>query len=67
MQQVGTAPNYSSAWDCVAKTIRAEGVRGMFKGLAPTFVRLGPHTVVLWNVQEFILRTLNGSGRGAPR
>ena len=65
MQQVGNAPIYASAWECVARTIRAEGVRGMFKGLAPTFLRLGPHTVVLWNVQEFILRTLNG--RGAPR
>jgi hypothetical protein len=55
----GTSPYYKSSWDCVVKTVRMEGARGLFKGLVPTFARLGPHTIVLWNVQEFVLRKLN--------
>ena len=49
---------YKNAMDCVKQTVKIEGVRGMFKGLIPTFFRLGPHTVVLWNVQELVLRKL---------
>jgi solute carrier family 25 oxoglutarate transporter 11 len=50
---------YTSAFDCVVQTVRVEGFRGMFKGLIPTFLRLGPHTVVLWNAQEYVLRLLS--------
>ena len=43
---------YTSALDCAAKTLRIEGVRGMYKGLAATFFRLAPHTSIMWVVQE---------------
>ena len=60
MQKVeGGKAYYSSALDCVVKTVRSEGFLGLFKGLVPTFLRLGPHTIVLWNVQEFCLRTFS--------
>ena len=59
VRSVRPTPYYSGVWDCVVTTVRIEGVRGLFKGLVPTFVRLGPHTIVLWNVQEFVLRKLN--------
>nr|ABI14210.1 mitochondrial carrier protein [Pfiesteria piscicida] len=49
---------YSSALDCAVRTARTEGVLGLYKGLLPTFARLAPHTVVLWQVQELVLRTL---------
>lgn len=62
MQRADGNAFYSGALDCVAQTVRAEGVRGLFKGLTPTFIRLGPHTVVLWNVQEAVLRGLRGRG-----
>ena len=59
VRSVHPTPYYSGVWDCVVTTVRIEGVRGLFKGLVPTFFRLGPHTIVLWNVQEFVLRKLN--------
>ena len=49
---------YSGTVDCIVKIIRYEGVRGLYKGLVPTFVRLTPHTLVLWTVQEACLRHL---------
>ena len=58
MNKKGGGHQYSSAIDCVMKILRYEGVRGMYKGLLPTFVRLAPHTVVLWTVQEACLRKL---------
>jgi hypothetical protein len=33
-------------------------VRGFYKGLGATIGRLGPHTIILWQVQEMILRLL---------
>lgn len=47
--------HYSGTLDCVTRTIKAEGISGLYKGLLPTFARLAPHTVVLWLVQEAIL------------
>ena len=55
------SPYYTSAWDCVLKTVRAEGLLSLFKGIVPTFLRLGPHTIVLWNVQEWVLRSMHAS------
>ena len=28
------------------------GPLGLYKGLGATFLRLGPHTIILWMVQE---------------
>lgn len=38
---------YAGLADCAAKTIRAEGVLALWKGLLPHFARIGPHTVLL--------------------
>ena len=62
MQRAVGNAHYSSAFDCVLQTVRTEGASGLFKGLVPTFIRLGPHTVILWNVQEAVLRGLRGRG-----
>lgn len=37
---------YRGLWDCASKTVRAEGISALFKGLVPHFVRIGPHTVL---------------------
>ena len=58
MRKAEGGAHYKSSLDCVVQTVRTEGIRGLFKGLLPTFLRLGPHTVILWNVQEFALRSL---------
>ncbi len=57
MQKGGVAM-YSGPIDCLLQTLRAEGLKGLFKGLVPTFARLAPHTMVLWVVQEAVLRKL---------
>eukprot|EP01147_Barroeca_monosierra_P002555 gene2555-5474_t len=37
---------YRNVFDCFSKTVRAEGIRGMYKGLMALYLRLGPHTVL---------------------
>lgn len=37
---------YSNFFDCFAKTLRIEGVRGLYKGFVPNYWRLAPHTIL---------------------
>lgn len=37
---------YSGIIDCFAKTLKAEGVRGVYKGLIPVYVRIAPHSML---------------------
>jgi solute carrier family 25 protein 34/35 len=37
---------YSGVVDCFAKTLRAEGPRGLYKGFFAQWLRIGPHTVL---------------------
>jgi hypothetical protein len=43
---------YKNTLDCVAKTIRAEGLMALYKGFWPQWIRLGPHTVITFLVYE---------------
>jgi len=43
---------YASALDCLRQSVRAEGVRALWKGLWPSFARSGPHCVVNFFVIE---------------
>eukprot|EP01130_Rhizamoeba_saxonica_P008949 TRINITY_DN3625_c0_g4_i4.p1 TRINITY_DN3625_c0_g4~~TRINITY_DN3625_c0_g4_i4.p1 ORF type:complete len:162 (+),score=22.39 TRINITY_DN3625_c0_g4_i4:247-732(+) len=45
---------YKSSLDCVLKTIKVEGVLGLYKGLFPTFLRLAPHNIILWQTMELV-------------
>lgn len=49
---------YRGALDCVLQTARVEGPRAFYKGLSATFLRLWPHTVVLWLMQERVTALL---------
>lgn len=44
--------SYSGPVDCVLQTLRTEGPLAFYKGLSFTFLRLWPHTLVLWMAQE---------------
>lgn len=44
--------SYSGALDCTMQTLRIEGPLAFYKGLSATFLRLWPHTVILWVSQE---------------
>ncbi|XP_074655605.1 solute carrier family 25 member 35-like [Tubulanus polymorphus] len=42
----GKGVAYKNVFDCFAKICRTEGVWGFYKGWAPQFLRLAPHTVL---------------------
>ncbi|KAJ6645622.1 Mitochondrial substrate carrier family protein ucpB [Pseudolycoriella hygida] len=37
---------YSGVFDCFVKSVKAEGVYGLYKGFLPNWMRLGPHSVI---------------------
>lgn len=37
---------YSGSIDCAVKSFKAEGLKGMYKGFLPTWVRLGPYNLI---------------------
>ncbi|RKP09663.1 mitochondrial carrier domain-containing protein [Thamnocephalis sphaerospora] len=48
----GAGRLYRGPFDCLVKTVRAEGVRGLFKGLGAHYLRIGPHTVLTFVLLE---------------
>ncbi|KAI9228193.1 MAG: mitochondrial carrier domain-containing protein [Piptocephalis tieghemiana] len=42
----GKGHRYSGPVDCVVKTLRTEGPRGLYKGFLAHYLRIGPHTVL---------------------
>jgi hypothetical protein len=48
----GRGLRYASTLDCLRQSVRAEGVRALWKGLGPAFARQGPHCVVNFLVIE---------------
>ena len=58
MSVKGSSGEYTSAWDCVKRTVATEGIFGLYKGLIPTFARLAPHTIVMWVTNESVMRML---------
>ncbi|GER47141.1 mitochondrial substrate carrier family protein [Striga asiatica] len=56
--EAGEAPPYAGAVDCAVKTVRAEGLRALYKGFIPTISRQGPFTVVLFVTLEQVRKLL---------
>ncbi|XP_053086494.1 solute carrier family 25 member 35 [Pangasianodon hypophthalmus] len=57
VDHLGKGQLYRGFMDCFSKTLRKEGVFGLYKGLGASYFRLGPHTILsllFWNQ----LRTL---------
>lgn len=50
------AGRYSSMAHCLGSTVRSEGVRALWKGWAPSCLRLGPHTCVSLLIFEQLRR-----------
>lgn len=38
---------YTGVIDCFLKTVKVEGVRGLYKGFWPHYLRIGPHTTLV--------------------
>ncbi|XP_014669490.1 PREDICTED: mitochondrial substrate carrier family protein ucpB-like [Priapulus caudatus] len=43
---------YGNALDCLVKTIRSEGIVGLYKGFFPNWMRIGPHTIITFFIFE---------------
>jgi hypothetical protein len=50
--RTGRGLRYASTLDCLRQSVRAEGVRALWKGLWPSFARSGPHCIVNFLVIE---------------
>lgn len=54
---------YKGYMDCVVKIMKTEGFFGFYKGIGPSYLRLGPHTVlclVFWDILNGYYRSLAG-------
>lgn len=55
---------YHGFSDCMLKVYQTEGVRGLYKGMGPVFLRLAPHTVlsmVFWDtMRQQVLKNQHG-------
>lgn len=49
---------YTGIWDVAHKTLKNEGVRGMYKGLAPNLLKVAPALSITWVVYENAKRIL---------
>jgi len=43
---------YSSPLQCLRQTVSAEGMRGLYAGFGPSYLRLGPHTMLCFVAVE---------------
>ncbi|KNC54104.1 substrate carrier family protein ucpB [Thecamonas trahens ATCC 50062] len=58
--RAGASPVYKSAIDCLIKTVRAEGIRGLYIGYTASLYRLGPHFVATLPALEWIRKNIFG-------
>ncbi|XP_071478063.1 mitochondrial substrate carrier family protein ucpB-like [Diadema antillarum] len=47
---------YKGTLDCFVKTVRCEGIYGLYKGFFPNWLRIGPHTIVSFILFEQLRR-----------
>ena len=43
---------YTSSLHCFTSTVRTEGLRGLYKGFAPTYMRMAPQVIIMWAAIE---------------
>ena len=53
----GQGRQYRNAWDCVRKTVRTEGVRGLYRGLSASYLGVSESTLQ-WVLYEQAKRSL---------
>ncbi|KAJ3589924.1 hypothetical protein NHX12_010764 [Muraenolepis orangiensis] len=46
VDHLGTGQLYRGYVDCFSRTMRTEGLKGLYKGLGASYFRLGPHTIL---------------------
>ncbi len=50
---------YNGVFDCLAKTVRTEGFRAIYKGFLPHLARILPHTILALSLGEQIYMLSN--------
>lgn len=50
---------YNGIGDCFVKIIKIEGVKGLYKGFIPHYLRLAPHTILTFVFLEFLKKFAN--------
>jgi solute carrier family 25 phosphate transporter 23/24/25/41 len=45
-------PTYTGIWDVAQRTVKNEGVRGLYKGLTPNILKVAPALSITWVVYE---------------
>ncbi|KAI4132936.1 MAG: hypothetical protein LQ347_002348 [Umbilicaria vellea] len=61
LQSQGTAihpPTYTGIWDVTVKTLRGEGVRGLFRGITPNLLKVVPAVSITYVVYDNSKRAL---------
>ncbi|KAF9437876.1 hypothetical protein BGZ76_010753 [Entomortierella beljakovae] len=59
-QMAAVSYKYSSTWDGVKKIIKQEGVRGLYKGMVPNYLKVAPAISISFVVYEQCKQTLIG-------
>ncbi|RYO74196.1 hypothetical protein DL764_010950 [Monosporascus ibericus] len=62
LQTQGTSMHparYTGIWDVANKTVRNEGVRGLYKGLMPNLLKVAPALSITWMVYENAKHIMN--------
>ena len=57
MRIIDGKPEYKNGFDVIAKVIKNEGVFALWKGFTPTYMRIGPHTIITF----LLLEQFNGA------
>ena len=55
LQSQGTAihpPTYNGMWDVTVRTVKGEGVRGLFKGITPNLLKVVPAVSITYVVYD---------------
>lgn len=55
----GVPLKYTGMFDVVFKTVKNEGIRGMYKGLTPNLMKIAPAAGISWYVFEESKRILH--------
>lgn len=61
LQSQGTAihpPTYNGMWDVTVKTVKGEGVRGLFKGITPNLLKVVPAVSITYVVYDNCKRVM---------
>ncbi|CAL8400032.1 unnamed protein product [Boreogadus saida] len=70
VDHLGKGQLYRGYVDCFSKTMRKEGLTGLYKGLGASYFRLGPHTVLslfFWEELRKLYQNHSSPGRGQAR